>query len=329
VAAMNAKGSCCERCEGPVDPDDLWCPVCRLAQPHPTPVSGEQSHRMTLVRCDACGAAVTYSAEHRTARCAFCGCDPHLEETSDPVQQAEQFVPFGVSQDQAQDALRAWLSTRGFFRPKDLHSAAILESLQPLWWPAWIIDAQCHVCWTADTDQGARRSAWAPIAGSGPMKIERLVLSASKGLRLSECASLIPSFDLSAAETPERAPPNPVVETFESQRSVARQRIVQTLESEARAKVESALPGSRKRNVNVSVLLRNLTTRRVALPTYVLAYRYGRRLHRVLIHGQDPSLVLGNSPISPWKVMAVVIAGVVVAGVAAFWAYESLVRQAL
>ena len=49
-------------------------------------------------------------------------------------------------------------------------------------------------------------------------------------------------------------------------------------------------------------------TRRVAVPTYVLAYRYRSRLYRVLVHGQRAELVLGKAPVSPFKVALVALA---------------------
>lgn len=62
------------------------------------------------------------------------------------------------------------------------------------------------------------------------------------------------------------------------------------------------------RNVRVSLLLQSLTTRRFALPAYVLAYRYEGRLYRAVVHGQDERMVLGESPTSVWRVLGVVAA---------------------
>lgn len=64
----------------------------------------------------------------------------------------------------------------------------------------------------------------------------------------------------------------------------------------------------RVRNVRVSLLLQSLTTRRFALPAYVLAYRYRGRLYRAVVHGQDERVVLGESPTSVWRVLGVVAA---------------------
>ncbi len=66
------------------------------------------------------------------------------------------------------------------------------------------------------------------------------------------------------------------------------------------------IPGSRFRNVKVSVLLEGLRTRRVALPSWILAYRYRGAPYRAVIHGQNASCVTGQAPYSMPKLLLLV-----------------------
>src|SRR5262249_6245541 len=70
---------------------------------------------------------------------------------------------------------------------------------------------------------------------------------------------------------------------------------------------QGIIPGARFRKVSVSLLLQELITKRLALPTYVLAYRYRGNLYRALVHGQNRNIVLGSVPIS-WGKVALVFA---------------------
>jgi hypothetical protein len=54
------------------------------------------------------------------------------------------------------------------------------------------------------------------------------------------------------------------------------------------------------------VVLSGLETSHYALPAYVLAYRYKKKLYRVVVHGQDTRCVLGEKPIS-WAKVAVTV----------------------
>ncbi len=58
-----------------------------------------------------------------------------------------------------------------------------------------------------------------------------------------------------------------------------------------------------------AVVQRRLVTRRFALPSYVLAYRYRGSLYRVVISGQDARCLLGSAPYSTARILAVIFGG--------------------
>jgi hypothetical protein len=262
-----------------------------------------------IVRCQGCGAAVSYDVRARAPRCAFCGEVMRVESVEDPLEQAEAALAFTVAPAEARLALRAWLKTRGFFRPGDLASESTVASLQPLWWPAWVFDARGEVSWTADSDQGAGRAKWAPHAGQVELTFDEIIVPASRGLTHAECAALSPHFDTSSASATAAGPDGALTEQFDVQRSTARTRILDAVHALAEARLKAGgIPGSTFRNVHTSVLLRGLRARRLSMPTYVLAYRYKGRLYRALVHGQDARAVFGTAPLSWAKVLGVAAA---------------------
>ena len=99
-----------------------------------------------------------------------------------------------------------------------------------------------------------------------------------------------------------------VIESFDAQRSAARAAIQRGIEATARTRVERYIPGTRFRNVHVACLLEAQTTRRVALPAWVLAYRYRGAPYRAIVHGQRPEIVFGSSPKDWVKIAAVTLA---------------------
>lgn len=297
----------CERCHSRLEAEDLRCPVCAL--PTPRPAGALERARARVIRCDNCGAAVAYSVEARAPKCAYCDSQMHTETQEDPIDQADRFLPFEVAPDQARQALQEFLGRGGFFRPKDLASRAALDSLRAMWWPAWEFDARVDVTWTADTDAGARRSAWAPHAGATRLALHHILVSASRGLTQAETQKLSASYDTTKARPQPEGPPGAQVELFDVTRSGARRQILAAVEETARGHVAQAdLPGRRHRNLRVAVVLSGLETQHYALPAYVLAYRYGEKLYRVVVHGQDARCVTGDKPISWAKVAVTVLA---------------------
>ena len=324
VAAAREAG--CSRCASPLEPGDLRCAVCAL--PVREVRAAVERPRVQILRCTWCGAAIAFDAHHKAPACAFCRAVMTLEEPADPIEAATLRVPFVVDREAATAAVRRWLAHRGYFAPRLLHEEAVLESLTPLCWAAWIVSAEAAVTWTADSDAGAERSAWAPHAGQTRQTFDDLVVPASRGLRHDECARLGPAYELAAAipvdapaipgevaamEVPEVEVPE-IIESFDMQRSAARREIHRAIELLARRRVrEHEIPGRHHRKLHVSCLLERQTTARVALPAWVLAYRYRGAPYRAIVHGQRAEIVFGSSPIDWAKVAR--LAGTILASV--------------
>lgn len=299
----------CSRCSSPLEVEDLRCAVCALPTPKLAADERPAESVAQILRCNGCGAGVQYSAEAGAPRCDFCGSVMELETPDDPVEQAERYLDFTVTDAQARAALKQWLGRKSFFRPKDLQARAAVDGLKPLWWAGWMFDASASVCWAADSNAGSRRSAWAPHSGQFAMEAENVVVPASVGLSAAECRALVRQYDLRRSSDAPQGHPGATVEQFTLQRSAARKVISEALEGVARSRAVPHIPGNKTRKLHVSVLPSRLTTRHVAFPAFVLAYRYRDQLYRAVVHGQDPSCVLGKAPRS-WAKIMLVVAGV-------------------
>ncbi len=303
----------CERCKTPLELGDLRCAVCAFVVEVAID-AGPDKPLASIVRCTECGAAVAFVAEVGAPRCAFCNAVTKVETPIDPIERAELALPILVNKEVAAAALRGWLGRRGWFAPDDLASTAALDSMQLLHWSAWVVDAQALVSWAADSDYGSQRSSWAPHAGQVSMEFRGTVVPATRGLTWSECAALTPAYNLGGVyPIVEGAPPIPgQIEAFDAQRSAARKTVLSSIEATAAARLQQGtIPGSRFRNVKVGVMLESLTTRRMVLPVWILAYRYRGHPYRALVHGQQAGVVTGHSPTSMWKVLLVI--GIIVA----------------
>lgn len=300
----------CTRCHGGIEHGDLRCAICAL--PVPSEDAGERRAHAQVLRCTDCNAAVAFSVAAQAPHCAFCGATMAIEQLVDPLEEAQVRIPFAVERETAGHALRGWLGRRGFFAPRTLRDEAVLESLTPLCWAGWVVSAQAQVAWTADSNEGAKRSAWAPHAGQVAMRFEAIVVPATRGLTPAECAQLVPYYDLARAVPVAERDDDVVIESFDTQRSAARRQVQRAIEATAKTRVEPQIPGRKFRNVHVACLLQGLTTERVALPAWVLAYRYRGRPYRAIIHGQRADHVVGRAPIDRAKV-ALVVGGVIAA----------------
>lgn len=318
--------SACTRCQTALEDGDLRCAICALPVPI-TATPTERPERAHILRCNSCNAAVEFEPAKRAPHCGFCGSTMTIEQPVDPIEAATVRIPFTVSREGAEASLRGWLGKRGYFAPAALREEAVLESLTPLCWAGWLVTAQATVAWTADSDEGAKRSAWAPQSGQVPMRFDAVIVPASRGLDREECRLLTPFYKLSKAVAIDTALPGDeaeMIESFDAQRSAARDIVQRAISATAKTRVEPQIPGKRFRNIHVACLLQGQTTDRVALPAWVLAYRYRGRPYRAIVHGQRPEIVFGNSPTDWAKVARVVLASL--AAAAALVAIIALLR---
>lgn len=294
----------CNRCSSPIEHGDLRCAVCGLTTPVVEPRASAE--KIEFLRCDGCGAAVSYDVKAQAPKCSFCDSVMHVESPEDPAEEAGAYLPFQIDSRAATEGMRAWLGTLGFFRPKDLQTSATVGELKPLWWVGWVFDAEVLVSWAADSEVGSRRSGWAPHAGQQHVHFQRILVPASRGLSVDECTSISGGYQLATQGPPPQPQPGTLIERFDVQRSAARKAIADALTRAAIAQAKDWVPGSRIRKLKVAVLPKRLSSDRLGFPAYVLAYRYRGKLYRAVVNGQDASLVVGTAPYSIGRIAAVI-----------------------
>jgi hypothetical protein len=120
-----------------------------------------------------------------------------------------------------------------------------------------------------------------------------------------------------AEASPAMAASPAMVERFDAQRSAARRHVQAAIEAHAKVRIQPRIPGRRYRNVHVACLLERQTTERIALPAWILAYRYRGNPYRAIVHGQRSEVVFGRAPIDWRKVGWLVVALAAVAAIIA------------
>lgn len=312
---MMSPMSACLRCSAALSADELRCPVCALVVASSSPEPASPGFQ--VFRCQGCGAAQAWSPEKEALACAFCDGHVALDAVSDPIEQATAWAPFSVTAAQAAQALSSWQRSLSWFRPADLAASSTVHELRPLCWPAWIVDGRADVRYAADVKAPAgHRAAFVPRAGAAHVEFEGVVVGASRGLSAREMERLA----LVPVTTTTLSPPSVagrVDEAFDVERSVGRARVIAAVEERARAQVASSLPRTRK--LAVSLVLEGLTTRRVALPVWIIAWRYDGVAYRCVVDGRDAAVVIGDAPWSKQRIVGAVAAVAAVVAVLAWW----------
>lgn len=288
----------CQRCASVLERGDLRCPVCSLEAEVPAAANEVKTQ---VLRCRDCHAALEYSAKLEKAVCGFCAATLDLEYSTDPVEHAEGAVPFVLDETAAKNVLSSWLGKRGFFAPSDLATQSRIDSLRKVGWSAWVVTGQALATYGADVWGLGSKASYGPIVGQLARTLQLLV-PATKGLSAGEVTQL-GAYDVGDVQV--HAAADVICEDFGVTRSSARARILQDVKADAVAELGRQHRGRNLKHAKVDVMLTGLTTKRVLLPAWIMAYQHNGKRFRVVIHGQNGTVV-GTSPISVWKVLATI-----------------------
>jgi DNA-directed RNA polymerase subunit RPC12/RpoP len=310
-----------------IDLEDLFCAGCGRETPPPAGDDGGgggDRGRASRVedgfvgfQCESCGASVTYDADRQGLRCAFCGSVSMAREEAPTGRiQAERFVPFEVSREDAERLFRAWIA-KGLFRPFGIRSLARLVSIEPLYLPFWRFRAETHTYYAGDssrTPPGARAD-WCPVFGERSGSVENVLVGATGALSASELEALEP-FDFSRRRPYHREElKGHGVEDFGLGRRGARPRARAAMLRVEKALCAAEIPG-RSRNVGVNTIFTNLRSEPVLLPIWINAYRYKEETYRFIVNGQS-GRASGTAPVSYLKLALVALAALALAGAVA------------
>ncbi|MCB9476130.1 MAG: hypothetical protein H6684_08115 [Deltaproteobacteria bacterium] len=293
--------------------------------PESTP-TGFDTQVKTL-KCESCGAQISYDIHTRSLTCPYCGSN-HVIETAEPdIPRPQRLVLFQIDRDKALELFWKWLGN-GWFRPRDLTSSASVENLRGVYLPFWAVGANAESSWTGDAGydyteqephtvrdaQGQSRTEyrtvtktrWQPASGQHQSRYDDLLVVASAAMTQAWETNIQP-FDMTKAVpyAPEYlmgyAAENPTTTLEVAVRSAKEE--FHRMEHEA---CEAMVPGDRYQNVNVVTRLSNVTHDLALLPLWIAAYRYKGEVYRFLVNGQSGK-VQGKAPTSWAKVVALIV----------------------
>ena len=271
-----------------------------------------------VLECEQCGASVTVSESSTTATCAFCASAMVKEQEPTEQMVPSAVIPFTISQEEAQKAHKAWLSTL-WFRPNNLKNQAKIAVLDGVYTPFWTFDAKACTRWRAQSgthyyesesyqdEKGrtrrrqVRKTRWEACRGEREQAYDDILICGSRGLGESLVRRLEPYHTTEKLEAyrPEflagwraeeygRGPEEAWLRAKDE---------IEALEYQASSE---EIPGDTHRFLQTTTQLASPTGKYVLLPVWVAAFRYQDVSYRFLVNGETGA-VSGEAPYSRWK----------------------------
>jgi DNA-directed RNA polymerase subunit RPC12/RpoP len=292
------------------------------------------------VKCDSCGAVVTFAPPEVAGECSFCGVKIVAQpKSADPLVAPEALLPFGISSRQSSDSVKKWLSTR-WFAPNVLKKLARQESIDGVYLPFWTYDAHTTSHYTgergehyyetetySETDaQGntvtrtrqVQRTRWYSASGKVSRWMDDILVPATISVSRPRLTSLEP-WDLDALRPYEPA----FLSGFKAQRyqvelpegfEEAKTIMAPIIEDDVREDIG----GDEQRIDDVSTSYSAVTFKHILLPVYIGAYRFREKVYQVMVNARTGE-VQGDRPYSFWKIFFFVLFLIAVIGIVIYF----------
>jgi len=288
-------------------------------------------------KCNACGAIIMMDAKTVTQDCPFCGV--HLQsqpKTAEPIIEPSAVLPFRIDGNAARNMFKQWVGSR-WFAPNAFKHIADLGKLVGMYAPYWTYDAMTFTFYTGQRgtyyyvtesftemvngkplrrSRQVRRTQWTHKEGQVRNWFDDVLVVASKGLPTNYAEELAP-WDL-----PQLADFKPdYLSGFRTERyqvglEEGFERAKVWMQREIEKLVRYDIGGDEQRINSMNTQYSGITFKHILLPVWVSAYRYGDKLHRILINARTGE-VQGSRPFSPWKIVGLVILILMIIGLIA------------
>jgi len=285
-----------------------------------------------LLECPQCGAQTQFDDHVVASVCAFCAT-PLVAASALATRQIRPggVVPFALEPKAAQQLFRQWIQGR-WFAPnalKELVQSA--QGVRGVYLPCWTFDAQTHSTYSGmrgvdrvvhetRRDSDGREvmvsrtiTDWYPASGQVYVPFDDTLVSASHSIP-EHLTRVLHGWKIDGMQ--------PYSDDYIAGFTVeAYQLALEPAFVEARAIFANAIDGAVRQDIGgnhqqvdtVNTAYDAVTFKHILLPTWIASYKYGGKVWRVVVNGQNGDVV-GDRPWSPWKIGFAILAVVVVIG---------------
>ena len=319
----------CEYCKNIINLDD--------SSQHPTAygfendnelepqVWGERSH---AVKCKNCGAETVFDAYVVADRCPFCGNSNIQEEVITTGIMPEGLIPFKISSEAAIGLYKKWLRGK-WLAPSKLRKSVNSQKVQltGMYVPCWSFDADTSSFYSAMAGEyyyvtvhrtemrngkpvrvahQERRTRWYPVSGQYFEDFRNYIVDSSVHID-DNMYSRIQPYNMQELTGYK----SEYLSGFKAERysvdlktgwETAKGRLSDIISSGIVAQINA----DEVRDLRFKTAYNHKKYKHILLPLWFSSFKYKEKIYGYMINGQT-GRVNGKSPLSPWKVTALVV----------------------
>lgn len=302
-------------------------------------VSRDWGGKTTIIRCDSCGAETVIDANQLTTECVFCGSIHIRPESNEDVIKPETIIPFKIDKQAAIDKFRQWLKKR-YFSPNNLKIMAKEEKIQGVYIPFWTYDADTYSFYTAEKgmyyyvtenvyvkdSQGkgryekrrVRKTRWYSTSGTYRHYFNDVLVCASNQEGRNLIKRLEPFYLKELVPYKSEYLSGFCAEKYSIGLEQGFNEAKSTIRSQLHSLIRNQIAADEVRNLRINTSYSDVKFKHILLPIWISAYKYGDKIYKFLVNGQTGE-VKGKAPVSAVKVIALIIAILILIAVYFFY----------
>ena len=298
---------------------------------------------LRTLSCPNCGALIELRDAVHAAECPFCATPVVTGTGTQRLIKPQGLIPFALTEDQARDALSAWLG-RLWFAPNGVAQLARKgRRMRGVYAPFWTFDAATRSTYRGQrgdayyetrtrtvtrngksqrVTERVRKVRWTRVSGRVARDFDDVLILGSQSLPRAHAEALHP-WDLSAL-TPYRPD---YLAGFEAEGYTvdlpnAHDRGREAMARVIRSDVRRDFGGDEQRIEQVDTAWSDETFKHVLLPIWTAAYRFRGKSYRFVVNAQTGT-VRGERPWSWIKITLAVLAAAAVIGTIAWFSQQA------
>ena len=295
---------------------------------------------VSAYRCENCGATSVLSRTALATTCPFCSSPVVLDEKTTGLVRPDSLVPFELSVDEAATVLSAWRK-RKFFAPNTFRKNTKASSIKGVFTPVWTFDADTVSSYDGRLGKHRTRTVrrngktytesyteWFHVSGQMPAVFDDVMIAGSNNIHAQYFRDAQTVNKNKYVVYSDEYLHGYLADNYTVEPSKAYESAKRVMDSAIRDKIVAKYNADEVGTLNVHTTMLSKSFKYMLFPVYVATTKYKGKVYNQYVSGfwsnrdKKKANVCGTFPKSPVKIVAVVLAGLlVVGGIIALIAY--------
>lgn len=278
-------------------------------------------------RCSNCGAVQVVPRTSLSTNCPYCSAPVVIEDETSSLVKPDSIIPFELSAKQAAAQLTSWRK-RKLFAPNKFRKHLRADSVKGVFLPVWTFDADTSTKYSGTLGYTRTRTVrrngktytetyteWKHVSGVIPASFDDILVRANENIPQNYFNRLQPYPQSKYMVFDDEYLAGYIADHYSLEPLDAFAQAKAQMEADIRQRIVNAHHADMEGNLDLEVQFLSKSFKYLFLPVYVASTKYNKKTYNQYVSGvyfnseTKRSKVCGKAPVSVWKVLLTVLAG--------------------